>query len=238
MQVWNVRLTENTGRKKLPKIRHLRTIAQLCWAISLQLRHISTIGKKTCKTAISPPTCPRNMENFGLLAAEIVSLIWGTPANFNGFRVLAVTARHSGSGRQRNFAALKRAPPIFGRAAITLGIGLHSSLIIYWSIAKCDHLAAPSLRQASANHNHFTALFQDHPGEPVPAENFWTLWWKGRLTDLHTYHPAGRHSIRTNQCPPPPSPHFLPAGCPSCRPTVSKHWRQRVRRQQSRMNLF
>jgi len=34
------------------------------------------------------PTCPY-MVNFGLLAAEIVSLVWGTPANFNGFRVLA-----------------------------------------------------------------------------------------------------------------------------------------------------
>jgi len=29
------------------------------------------------------------MVNFGGLAAEIVSLVWGTPANFNGFRVLA-----------------------------------------------------------------------------------------------------------------------------------------------------
>jgi len=29
------------------------------------------------------------MVNFGLLAAEIVSLVWGTPANFNGLRVLA-----------------------------------------------------------------------------------------------------------------------------------------------------
>jgi len=29
------------------------------------------------------------MVNFGSLAAEIVSLLWGTPANFNGFRVLA-----------------------------------------------------------------------------------------------------------------------------------------------------
>jgi len=29
--------------------------------------------------------CPHNMVNFGLLAAEIVSLVWGTPANFNGF---------------------------------------------------------------------------------------------------------------------------------------------------------
>ena len=30
------------------------------------------------------------MVNFGPLAAEIVSLVWGTPANFNGFRILAV----------------------------------------------------------------------------------------------------------------------------------------------------
>ena len=29
------------------------------------------------------------MVNFGQLAAEIVSLVWGTPANFNGFRFLA-----------------------------------------------------------------------------------------------------------------------------------------------------
>jgi len=29
------------------------------------------------------------MVNFGLLAAEIVSLVWGTPATFNGFYVLA-----------------------------------------------------------------------------------------------------------------------------------------------------
>ena len=29
------------------------------------------------------------MVNFGPLAAEIFSLVWGTPGNFNGFRVLA-----------------------------------------------------------------------------------------------------------------------------------------------------
>jgi len=35
------------------------------------------------------PTCPHNMVNFSPLAAEIFSLVWGTPGNFNGFRVLA-----------------------------------------------------------------------------------------------------------------------------------------------------
>jgi len=29
------------------------------------------------------------MVNFGPLAAEIGSGVWGTPANFNGFRVMA-----------------------------------------------------------------------------------------------------------------------------------------------------
>jgi len=33
--------------------------------------------------------CPHNMVNFGLLATEIISGVWGTPATFNGFRVFA-----------------------------------------------------------------------------------------------------------------------------------------------------
>jgi len=35
------------------------------------------------------PTCCHNMVNFGPLMAEIRSAVWGTPANFNEFRVLA-----------------------------------------------------------------------------------------------------------------------------------------------------
>ena len=42
-------LAGNAGPKKSPKNRHLSTIAQLCRAISLQLRHISTIGKELVK---------------------------------------------------------------------------------------------------------------------------------------------------------------------------------------------
>jgi len=29
-------------------------------------------------------------------------------------------------------------------------------------------------------------FFPDHPGEPVPEENFWTLWCKGRLIEADT----------------------------------------------------
>jgi len=134
------------------------------------------------------PTCAHNMVNFGPLAPEIILLVWGTPANFNGFRVLAellqwrrsteametlhnvwpspglvhyiyifggscpvtefcqvqnslcvqvlalsyigsITAGHSSSGRQPNFAVLSRGCHyIFDRADITLGSGPHSSI--------------------------------------------------------------------------------------------------------------
>ena len=71
-------------------------------------------------------------------------------------------------------------------------------------------------------------FFRDHPDEPVPEENFGTLWKINR--GRHTDHSAGHHSIWTNQCPPPPSPHifYRPDALPAAQPTASKHWRQRV----------
>ena len=40
------------------------------------------------------------------------------------------------------------------------------------------------------NYYHSTIVlqlfFRDHPGKPVPEENFWTLWYKGRLTEADT----------------------------------------------------
>ena len=66
------------------------------------------------------------MVNFGLLAAEIVSLVLGTPANFNGFRVLAALLHGTVVGASAKLCGVEqRVPPIFGRAAITLGIGPH-----------------------------------------------------------------------------------------------------------------
>jgi len=83
------RLTANTWRKKVAKNRHLGTIAQICRAISLQLRHVSTIGKTIRNNRPISSTCSHNVANFGLLVAEIDPVVWGTPSNFNGFRVLA-----------------------------------------------------------------------------------------------------------------------------------------------------
>ena len=76
--------------KQDAKNRHLGTIAQRCRAVSSQLRHVSTIGKKLVKQQylLYITTCPDNMVNFGPLTAEIGSGVWGTPTNFNGFCVL------------------------------------------------------------------------------------------------------------------------------------------------------
>jgi len=46
-----------------------------------------------------------------------------------------------------------------------------------------------------------------YPGELVPEEKLLDFMAQGEINrGSHTDHPAGHHSIRTNQCPPPSSP--------------------------------
>jgi len=71
--------------KNRQKIGYLGTNAQLCRAISSQLRHVSTIGKKLVKQQYLIHMSPQ----YGELATEIGVVVQGTPANFNGFRVFA-----------------------------------------------------------------------------------------------------------------------------------------------------
>ena len=82
------RLAANAGRKKVAKNRHLGTIAQLCWAVSSQPRQVSSIEKKLLGSNM-PSTSPHNMVNIGPLTPEIGPVVCGTPADFNGFHVLA-----------------------------------------------------------------------------------------------------------------------------------------------------
>jgi len=75
---------------------------------------------------MSPSRCPHNMVNISSLAAKIRWQVWGIPANFNGFRVLAALMHGTLLvGSAKLCGVEQRAPPIFGRAAITLRIGPH-----------------------------------------------------------------------------------------------------------------
>jgi len=88
-ETWCTQLAENTGRKNDAKNCHLGTIAQLCRAISLQLRHVSTIRtKKLVKQQYVLHMSPQYGELWPT-SGEIDPVVWGTPANFIGFRVLA-----------------------------------------------------------------------------------------------------------------------------------------------------
>jgi len=73
------------SRQKSPSGHHRTTLSGYVFTTKA---HIDNRKKNLLSSNISS-TCPHNMVNFGPLAAEILSLVWGTPGNFNGFRVLA-----------------------------------------------------------------------------------------------------------------------------------------------------
>jgi len=115
---------------------------------------------------------------------------------------------------------------------------LTTTEIWFWGCKTCS-LAIPSeehemlkhqWQTTTPHHNHFTALFRDHPGEPVPEENFWTLWCKGRLTEADTptiRMDATLSGLTSAHLHHPP--YFnRPDALPATQPTVSKHWKQLV----------
>jgi len=85
------------------KNRQLGTIVQLCWAESLQLRHLSTMGKKLVrlKKQYLLHMSPQYSE-LRPTSVEICWRVWGTPANFNGFCILSslLQRRHSREANQ------------------------------------------------------------------------------------------------------------------------------------------
>ena len=67
-------------------------------------------------------------------------------------------------------------------------------------------------------------FFRDNPGEPVPEENFWTLWYTGKLTEADTQRslgatPSGLTSAHLHH----PPLFYRPDALSAAQPTVSKH---------------
>ena len=86
MHVWNVLHAPHwkihyRTQKNRHFVRHYRTI---CRAVSSQLRHASTIGKKLSNSNTFS-ACPHNMVNFDPLTAEICRRVWGTQQISTGF---------------------------------------------------------------------------------------------------------------------------------------------------------
>jgi len=78
-------LAENTQRKKSPSHHHRTTLLGHTFATKAGIDN----RKKNLLNTNTFFTCPHNMVNFGLITAKNCWRVWGTPANFNTFRVLA-----------------------------------------------------------------------------------------------------------------------------------------------------
>ena len=99
------RLAANTGRTKSPFGHHRTTLSGCVFAAKACVDNRKTIMVNIDTSS----TCSHNMANFGLVTAEICWRVWGTPANFIGFGVLAALLQGTlVSGRKPNFAALNR----------------------------------------------------------------------------------------------------------------------------------
>jgi len=91
MQVCNVvhaarcRYSTQKLAKKSPSGHHRTTLSGYLFATKACIDN----RKKNLLSSNISSTCPHNMVNFGLITAEIDPVVWGIPANFNGFRVLA-----------------------------------------------------------------------------------------------------------------------------------------------------
>jgi len=81
----SLEMQDPNTRQKSPSVHHRTNLSGHIFAIKARIDN----RKKTQLSSNICSTCPHNIVNFGPLAAEIDPIVWGTPANFNGYRVLA-----------------------------------------------------------------------------------------------------------------------------------------------------
>ena len=117
--------------------------------------------------------CPQNMLNFSPLTAEICWRVWGTPANFNGCRVLAplLAAPTSLNGRQPNFAR-----------CLAVSCKLQNSLCVQVTKSSVSYIGSVNARHSSSGHQpKFTAWYKE--------------WKYGTFTEGATYIRQGDHHV-------------------------------------------
>ena len=121
-----MRLAGSTGHKKSPFWHHCTTLSGYIFGTKACINNqkINLLNSNTSST------CPDNIVNFSLLMAEICWRVWGTPANFNGFASWQHYCMALLYCIVLQWASSKLCG--IGRAAITFGIGPHSSFYVYF----------------------------------------------------------------------------------------------------------
>ena len=80
----SLQIQDAKSRQKSPSVHHRTTLSGYIFATKARIDN-----RKNLLSSNISATCFHNTVNFGPLAAEIDPVVWGIPANFNGFRVLA-----------------------------------------------------------------------------------------------------------------------------------------------------
>ena len=138
MQVWNVlyaarwKYRMQKVVKKSPSGHHRTILSGYIFATNARIDN----RKKNLLSSNISSTCFHNMVNFGPLAAEIGPVVWAPlqiSTGFASWQCYCTALQYWASAKLCGVE--QRAPPIFGRAAITLGIGPHSTWCLFWILA-------------------------------------------------------------------------------------------------------
>jgi len=134
MQVWNVlhaarwKYRTQKWRKKSPFAHHRTTLLGCIFTTKACIDNLKNLLNSNISSR-----CSHNMANFGPLTAEIRWREWGTPANFNGFRVLASLLQRRRSPEANQTLHDVWPSPVLVRYIYTLSGALAS----WWNFARC-----------------------------------------------------------------------------------------------------
>ena len=118
------RLAGNAGLKNSPSGHHCTNFSGYIFITKACIDN-----RKNLLSSNISPTCPHNVVNFGLL-------VWGSPANFHGFRILAVLL-HSivvGGGCKPNFVALNRGRHLYSAGRPSRWALAHILVLIFFFV--------------------------------------------------------------------------------------------------------
>jgi len=115
--------------KNVPSVHHLTT----CRAVSSQLRHVSTIGKKLVKQQYLFHMSSQYGERWPTNHWDQFTSL-GHPSTFQRvLRLGSVTARHSSNGRQPNFVVLNRECHVYSAGRPSCWALAHVLVINYFT---------------------------------------------------------------------------------------------------------
>jgi len=152
-------------------------------------------------------TCPYNMVNVGLLTAEICWRVWGTPANLNGFCILAALLHGT------LVVGISQTVRCWTEGATYIRQGGHH--VGHWPTFLVSHVTGLKWSGTQLIALQSLVLSCCHNGLPPPPQPFYGPFsgttrvsrCQKRTSGLcsareinrgrHTDRPAGRHCIRT-----------------------------------------